>query len=218
LERVWKATAETTNGFCDALIYADFLSAVRDVNSRLPAEARIRVFGGHPGLGDNRSIETTAISVLKEQLLQKHGKALVIYGAAHFYRTLPRNILSSMGDDIGLGKKLELEFPGRTFIVIPVGRLDPPSAWVTRGIDPDFQKFDRALKTQVRPVLVSLQRSPFRDFAAEEFLGRTLTTCRGAGGCVSAFKGSTLTLGQMADACVYVGGGTDAEPKAKPGR
>jgi hypothetical protein len=30
----------------------------------------------------------------------------------------------------------------------------PPG--VTRGIDPDFQKFDRALKTQVRPVLVSL--------------------------------------------------------------
>jgi hypothetical protein len=67
------------------------------------------------------------------------------------------------------------------FCVIPVGRLDPPRG-VTRGIDPDFQKFDRALKTQVRPVLVSLQRLPFRDFTAEEFLGGTLTTCRGAGG------------------------------------
>ena len=29
---------------------------------------------------------------------------------------------------------------------------------------------------------LSLQRLPFRDFTAEEFLGRTLTTCRGAGG------------------------------------
>jgi len=37
-------------------------------------------------------------------------------------------------------------------------------------------------------------------------LGRTVTTCRGARGCVSAFKGSALTLGQMADACIYVGG------------
>jgi hypothetical protein len=36
------------------------------------------------------------------------------------------------------------------------------------------------LKTPVCPVLVSLQRLPFRDFSAEEFLGRTLTTCRGA--------------------------------------
>jgi hypothetical protein len=88
-----------------------------------------------------------------------------------------------------------------------------------RGLGtPDFQKFDRALKTQVRPVLVSLQRLPFRDFTAEEFLGRTLTTCRGAGGCVSVFQGSSLTLGQMADACVYVGGGADVDSKAKPTR
>ena len=90
----------------------------------------------------------------------------------------------------------------------------PPG--VTAGIDPDFQKFDRALKTQVRPVLVSLQRLPFRDFTVEEFLGRTLTI--GAGGCVSVFQGSTLTLGQMADACVYVGGGADVDSKAKPTR
>ena len=64
------------------------------------------------------------------------------------------------------------------------GRLDPPRG-VTRGIDPDFQKFDRALKTEVRPVLVSLGTLPFRDFTAEEFPGRTLTI--GAGGCVSVF-------------------------------
>jgi hypothetical protein len=53
--------------------------------------------------------------------------------------------------------------------------------------------------------LVSLQQLPFRDFTAEEFMGNTLFTCIGPGGCRSAFKGSTLTLGQMADACVYFG-------------
>jgi hypothetical protein len=47
---------------------------------------------------------------------------------------------------------------------------------------------------------------PFRDFTAEEFLGRTLTTCRGANGCVSVFKGSPITLSEIADACIYVGG------------
>ena len=110
-----------------------------------------------------------------------------------------------MGGDIGLASKLELEFPGRAFMVIPVGRLDRPAA-VAADSDPDFQKFDRALKTHVRPVLVSLQRLPFRDFSPEEFLGRTVTTCRDARGCMSAFRGSALTLGQMADACIYVGG------------
>jgi hypothetical protein len=208
LEQVWKTTTQAPNGIWDQAIYADFFAAVRDVNSKLPADARLRVFGGDPGPGDNRSRETAAVSVLKEQLLQKHGKALVIYGAVHFYRSFPRDMLSSMGEDIGLARRLEIDYPGRTFVVIPVGRLDRPTA-LASDTDPDFQKFDRALKTQVRPVLVSLQRLPFRNFTAEEFLGRTLTTCRGASGCVSAFKGSTLTLGQMADACVYVGGGAD---------
>ena len=217
LEQVWKTTTQAPNGIWDQPIYADFFAAIRDVNSRLPADARIRVFGGDPGPGDNRSRETAAVSVLKEQVLQKHGKALVIYGAVHFYRTFPTDLLSSMGEDIGLARRLELEYPGRTFVVIPVGGLGRPPA-VKADTDPDYQKFDRSLRTQVRPVLVPLQRLPFRDFTAEEFLGRTLTTCRGPGGCVSAFKGSTLTLGQMADACVYVGGGADVDSKAKPTR
>jgi len=204
LAQVWKTTSQAANGVWDSPIYPEFFAAVRDVNAKLPADAQVRVLGGDPGPVDNRSRETAAVSVLKEQVLQKHGKALIIYGAAHFYRTLPGDLLSTMGGDIGLASKLEVEFPGRTFMVIPVGRLDRPTA-VAADRDPDFQKFDRALKTHVRPVLVSLQRLPFRDFSAEEFLGRTVTTCRGARGCMSAFKGSALTLGQMADACIYVG-------------
>src|ERR1043166_4308938 len=96
LAQVWKTTTQAANGVWDSPIYADFFTAVRDVNSKLPADARIRVFGGDPGPGDNRSRETAAVSVLKEQVLQKHGKALVIYGAAHFYRNLPRDYVSSM--------------------------------------------------------------------------------------------------------------------------
>jgi hypothetical protein len=67
-------------------------------------------------------------------------------------------------------------------------------------------RFDRALKTPSRPVLVSLQQLPFRDFRAEEFLGRTVTSCSGGRGCMSGFKGSALTLGEVADACIYNGG------------
>jgi len=69
---------------------------------------------------------------------------------------------------------------------------------------PDYRKFDGALKTQVRPVMIPLQRFPFRDFASEEFLGGNMLTCRG-GRCWSTFRGSSLTLGQMADALVYFG-------------
>lgn len=218
LEQVWKTTTQAANGVWDDPIYPDFLAAVRDVNSKLPADARIRVFGGDPGPGDNRSRESAAVSVLKEQVLQKHGKALMVYGAAHFYLTGPPEYLASMGDDIGLARRLDIDYPGRWFAVIPVGGLKRPPAVKETDIDPDYQKFDRALRTQLRPVLVSLRRSPFRDFTAEEFLGRTLTTCRGASGCRSVFKGSTLTLGQMADACVYVGRDTEGAVQAKPAK
>jgi hypothetical protein len=204
LEQVWKSTTQAANGVWDSPIYAEFFAAVRDVNSKLPADARIRVLAGDAMPGD-----ASAISVLKEQVLQKHGKALVIYGAGHFYRT------RGYADDIGIGKTLESEYPGRTLAVIPVGyKLELPPG-VTLRIYPDYNKFDGALKTQARPVLVPLQRAPFRDFTAEEFAPRILN-CRGAGGCRSVFQGSNLTLGQMADAVVYVGAGVDTE--AKPAR
>src|SRR5436190_21276815 len=128
LEQVRKTTTQAANGVCDSPVYAEFLAAVRDVNSKLPADARIRVLGGDPGPGDNRSREAAAVSVLKEQVLQKHGKALVIYGAAHFYRNAPADYLSSLGGDIGLLRRLELDYPGRTLAVIRIGAIDRPPA------------------------------------------------------------------------------------------
>lgn len=214
LAQVWKTTTQARNGVWDSPIYADFLATIRDVNSKLPADRRIRVFGGDPGPGDNRSRETAAVSVLKEQVLQKHGKALVIYGAAHFYRTAPTDYLAGMGQDIGIVRMLDLDYPGRTLAVIPVGyRLNVPPGTTLR-VHPDYQKFDRALTTPVRPVLVPLERLPFRDFTAEEF-GPQVFNCRGPGGCVSMWQGSPLTLGQIADACIYVGVGADVDTKAK---
>ena len=73
---------------------------------------------------------------------------------------------------------LETDYPGRTFVVIPVGGPSVLQPGLAAGIAPDYQKFDRVLKTQVRPVLVSLQRAPFRDFTTEEFLGSDFFTCR----------------------------------------
>ena len=204
LERVWKTTS---NGVWDSPIYADFFTAIRDVNSKLPADARIRVLGGDPGPTDHRDREAAAIAVLEEQVLSRHGKALVIYGAAHFYRAAP----ASFGTSAELARTLEKAHPGRIYTVIPIGgEQDPPPPGV-RLRNPDYRKFERALKAQTRPVLIPLQRPPFRDFTAEEFLGGGIFSCAGPGGCRSAFAGSALTLGQMADACVYMGAGADPQ-------
>ncbi|HVZ20139.1 MAG TPA: hypothetical protein VG871_03705 [Vicinamibacterales bacterium] len=205
LARVWQTT--TQPGIAEggtSRFYVEFFNAVRDVNAHLPADARIRVLGGDPGPTDHRSRETAAVSVLKEQVLQKHQKALVVYGAAHFYRTLPKGYLASMGTDTGLVRRLDAEFPGRTVVVIPVGGPAARLPGVTIAA-PDYRKFDRALHTTTRPVLVPLQRVPFRDLSADEFLGPGLLSCQPPGGCRSAFTGSRITLGQVADAAVYFG-------------
>jgi hypothetical protein len=233
LEQVGKSTQVGGGG---SPIYPAFFAAIRDVNLNLPADARVLVFGAEGAPGS--SGETTAVTFLKQQVLQKHGKALVIYGHSHFWRTSPPEMLGrSGGVEFGIVRMLEMDYPGRTVVVIPVGspkRRLPSSA---KGIDPDYRRFDRALKTAVRPVLVPLQRSPFRDFSAEEFLGRDVVVCGGtrgvprqpkgkipsapvrvSGPCVGVFQGSTLTLGQMADAIVYFGAEADVAPKAKPER
>ena len=197
LAKVWKTT-RNGEGFCNSPMYLEFLAAIRQINFQLPADKRIQVFGGEPGPGEKR----TTIDVLR-RALQNYGKVLIIYGAAHFYLTGPADYLESSGD-IGLAAKLSIEYPGRTLSVIPIGALARPGA-VSDDTEPDFSKFDRAIKTPVRPVLLSLQRIPFSHLMASEFLGRTLTTCRGKEGCRSVFKGSPLTLGQMADAAVYLG-------------
>ena len=45
-------------------------------------------------------------------------------------------------------------------------------------------------------------------------VGAALVTFSMTNGCVNVFKGSTLTLGQMADAVVYVGADVDAKGKS----
>ena len=50
LDQVWKTTIQAAGGnrIWDSPIYADFFAAVRDVNSRLPSDAQIRVLGVTP--------------------------------------------------------------------------------------------------------------------------------------------------------------------------
>ncbi len=222
LERVWSTTQVGGGG---SPIYPAFFAAVRDVNSRVPADARVRVFGAETAEAGRTRVDV-AVALLRQQVLQKHSKALAIFGYAHFWRTG------------GIVTMLETDYPGRTFSVIPIGGPTHPLPPGAKGIDPDYRKFDRALKTPVRPVLVSLRRAPFRDFSAEEFLGRGLLRCKPAVAvaqpkgpapsgtrridssdvCVSVFQGTKTTLGQLADAMVYVGPETPIAPQAKPGR
>lgn len=181
LQQVWKTTSQT-NGIWDSPVYADFYAAVREVNKKLPAGEQVRVLAGDPPAGSGKGRDASAFSVLQEQVLKTHGKALVIYGSGHLLRAVPDAVRR-------LTKLLDTAYPGSTLVVITAG-----------GPHPESQQFERALKTQVRPVLVPFGKPPFRDLL------------------VGAFPGLGLTLGQMADACVYFGMGPEVDASVSPDR
>jgi hypothetical protein len=181
LQQVWKTTTQTS-GIWDSPVYADFYAAVREVNKKLPAGAQVRVLAGDPPTGSGLGRDASAFSVLEEQVLKTHGKALVIYGAGHLLRARVDPIAR-------ITQRLETGYPGQTFVVITAG-----------GPHPEYQEFERALKTRERPVLVSFGKPPFRDLL------------------VGAFPGLGLTLGQIADACVYFGMGPEVDVVVKPDR
>ena len=106
----------------------------------------------------------------------------MIYGSGH--------LLRAVSDPIPrLTRLLDTGYPGSTFVVITAG-----------GPHSESQQFERALKTQTRPVLVPFGRPPFRDMA------------------VGAFRGLGLTAGQIADAYVYFGMGPEVDVRVSPDR
>jgi uncharacterized iron-regulated protein len=165
LQKVWKTT--TQDSVWDSPVYADFYAAVREVNKALPTDAQVRVLAGDPPSGSGMGRDASAFSVLQEQVLKTHGKALVIYGAGHLLR-------ANGGDPVTrLTKMLESGYPGQTLVVITAG-----------GPHPESQEFERLLRTRVRPVLVSFGKPPFRDGLVRAFPGQGITQSQIADACV----------------------------------
>jgi hypothetical protein len=192
LQQVWRTTTQT-NGVWDSPVYAKFFETVRDVNKKLRPDVRLRILAGDPPTGSSLDREDSAASVLKEQVLAKHAKALLIYGAGHLFRA-----------SRSLTQTLEADPQARIFVAITLG-----------GPYVEYDKFEAAIKTRLRPVLVPLDRSPFRNFSAEEFLGSRVKKLVN-GEWVSAYQGSSLTLAQMVDACIYLGRTAGVDLRVSP--
>ena len=125
-------------------------------------------------------------------MLELGDKALLIHGGAHLYK--------NGGNTQGLGAN----YPGRTFVVTTLG-----------GPYPEYQQFEDAVKSSARPVLLSFKRAPFWDFNADEFLGRGSKRLSN-GVWVDAHRYVDFTVGQMADACVYLGMSPAVEARVNP--
>jgi hypothetical protein len=195
LQQVWRNQTQIASW--DSPIYAEFFAAVREINQKLPPARQLRVLGGDPPIdwskiqtitdymsfagGEHR--DESLASVLRNQVIKNHEKALVIYGSAHF-------------------KAVEESATGRVFVVSAQG-----------GSGPGYEEFEKALQSRERPVLLSLRWTPAAAFAANQF---SWGARRFAGGKEVPLFAPDVTLGDLADACVYFGQGADADPDPDP--
>lgn len=145
LQQVWLKTTQL--GVWNSPAYVDFFAAVRDVNRKLPRGERIRVLAGDPS-PESRETRNSMPALLLREVLDKGGKALVLYGGAHLERVS------------GIPNLVQSTHPGRMFVV-----------GVKGGVEAKYRKFEDALSSHERPVLFSLRRMPFRDFRAADAPG-----------------------------------------------
>ncbi len=100
LRKVWQNTTAAHYPW-EPPIYEEFFGAVRAVNAALPANRRVRVLLGDPPIdwskirnqadaepwGEQR--ETYPAGLIRDQVLAKRRRALVVYGDGHFFRHSP---------------------------------------------------------------------------------------------------------------------------------
>ncbi|MEU0789034.1 hypothetical protein ABZ342_03135 [Amycolatopsis sp. NPDC005961] len=116
ISHVWRDTTQPSCGF--SLFYEQLFALVRQVNTTQPAAKKIRVLAGDPPIDWSRITspadmdpfhdrDGSIVSVVKTQVLQKHRKALMLFGLSH------------LKHDGGSGAvaQLEREYPGAAYVV-----------------------------------------------------------------------------------------------------
>lgn len=149
LQRVWTNTTQRSNVW-QSPVYEDFLTAVREVNAGLPPSGRIRVLAGDPSPGSRIDRDGSAVAVIENNVLQKHAKALVVYGSEHLKWTEPEGLTS------------RLEQRHRSLRIVVVYTIGGPRPYFSETFEP-------ALTSRVRPVLLPLDRTPIGNLSYGRF-------------------------------------------------
>jgi len=153
LRRVWQDTT-ITYFVWDRPIYEQFFRAVRDVNASLPKQKQLRLLLGDPPVDWNAVHtredllkwqglrESSAASVVRDQVLAKGHRALVIYGEGHFWRRNAGN---------NLVRRLEAD--GTKVFTISAPILGPDLA----SVQPSVSSWPRPSVALVRGTVIGAQ-------------------------------------------------------------
>ncbi len=126
VQKVWRNTTQpmcSMSGF-----FEQFFPLVRAINQKLPPGRRLRVLGGDPPI-DWSQIKTapdiakfedrdaSIASVMENEVLSKHRKALMLFGTFHLLH----------GGGVGSGNAvtiIERDYPNRTFVISDLGDFE----------------------------------------------------------------------------------------------
>jgi enterochelin esterase-like enzyme len=132
VRHIWRDTTKVASW--ESPIYANWLTAIRDVNRKLPPAKRFRVLAGDTAvdwsrmktqsdwtaLGDNN---VSFSDVILNQVLAKKRHALVVLGSNHVTKTGDRNGGSNTTTMV------EARYPGSTYVTMLWVTPDRPAGW-----------------------------------------------------------------------------------------
>ena len=197
--QVWRNTTVLMCGLSG--FYDRLFPAVRDLNRGLPADRRLRVLAGDPAVdwsaGDRATVlrgpgsdrDASIASVMTTEVLAKHRKALMLFGAGHLFH------------DDGRGTAVnayEKTYPGRTFVITT---HDGFAAFfdMDRG-----HRLEARMRTWPTPSIVLLRGSWLADLDLPYFMWPF----------PKRMAGKAIT--DLADAYLYLGPGTSRTYEKTP--
>jgi hypothetical protein len=162
LRRAWVEVAGTVGGGWDGAVYEEFYVAVREVNTRLPENRRIRVvLGGDP---TPFTMEGEA-SLIKRAVTDQGRNALILWGAMH----LPRKPLFYPVSDAKFAEFV-YSHPDSVSTVahlvaagISVFSIWPKATDEFLAVQPDIEKWEMPALAVVKDTVLGIE--PFATFA-----------------------------------------------------
>lgn len=121
LRQVWQNTTQPHPAW-DAPIYEEFFRAVRAVNASLSRDRQLRVLLGDPRIDWDvvRTVEDLrqwegrgrhAAEIIRREVLEKHRRALVIYGDGHLFRVPMTETIVSLLEKSGATRVFTIASP-----------------------------------------------------------------------------------------------------------
>jgi hypothetical protein len=173
MQLVWRDTTElmcSLSGF-----YEHLFPLVRNINRKLPAERRLRVLAADPPVDwstvtSGRDVPTserdvTITTVMKDEVLAKHRKALMLFGLMHLLHGLPMNPPADETPMRATAVSLyEQTYPGVTFVIIPHRGFGTFS-----HLEPENAALEARLRSWPTPSLVPLKDNWIGNLGAAYF-------------------------------------------------